>query len=320
MQSPQGRFGPNGLSAGLAAVLLGVLVAAVVAVTADWLELTTAVQIFFIALAAGLVMWGLFATRLLAVAWAWTTARIREIVDRGGGSHDIELLWFLPFSLVFALLAAGLGVLAVIDGWDLSLADVTPWVLGGLSLVAAIIALMFFSYAPPGPNWVQRLAGIDGRGLLIMVGVAIVALGTLEFFDYRDGQEPGLGWLAIVGVGLLIGLIGIGRQPRSRRDHTATLWEAARHARRSAIDAERFRARAESDAPSPQDARYLRAKEAADEAARRADEADKAVHNASDKEVQVLRLTDVANRKAAEAAQQARVARDMARQLSKRKP
>lgn len=145
-----------------------------------------------------------------------------------------EKFWYLPVAFGCAIIAMVLAVLAIVSIWHLSFDDVFPWLLTLFALVFAVLALMAFSYAPPGPNWVQRIAGVDGRVLLAMLGLIIVLYATLEYFDFEAGEVPPSDWwLGLTAVGLLIGLAGT-KPPRTvKRHRRPTAGDAAAHANRA---------------------------------------------------------------------------------------
>lgn len=141
--------------------------------------------------------------------------------------------WYIPVAFLCIILGLILAVVAIMNIWELGFDQISPWLAAGGAAAFGVLALMAISYAPPGPNWVQRIAGIDGRMLLAVVGLAIVAVGTLRYFDYgATGTPPSQWWLAVVALGLLVTLSGAGAPTESRRPPKAA--EAVEHARRAA--------------------------------------------------------------------------------------
>ncbi len=179
-----------------------------------------------------------------AAAWRTTRERFREAARADTATSSTshtpvdapaapgDHYGYLPVAFCCTVLALVLAVLAVMAIWDLSFEQIGPWLLALGAIVFAVLSLIALSYAPPGPNWVQRIAGIDGRLLLAVVGLAVVALATLRYFDYGDtGAPPSQWWLALVALGLLITLAGAG--PGRRRKSPGTAAHAVEHARRA---------------------------------------------------------------------------------------
>ncbi|MFW2335590.1 Yip1 family protein [Ilumatobacter sp.] len=196
--------------------------------------------------------------------------------------------WYLPIAFFSTVASVTLVVLAVKQTWDLTTEQLTPWLLGLGAVAFGILALMAISYAPPGPNWVKRLSGVDGRILLVMIGLAIVAFGTLKYFDFGPtGVAPSDWWLALVGLGLVITLAGASK-PRRHDGNTRQRFrggpvasEAVRHADRAvelAARAQAYKHKTElisgpSSASGDPDSPLTVAERAAQSAQARADEA-----------------------------------------------
>jgi hypothetical protein len=145
-----------------------------------------------------------------------------------------DQFWYLPVAFVCAVVGVFLAVLAVMSIWDVSFVDVIPWLLTLGAVIFAILTLMAVSYAPPGPNWVQRIAGVDGRVLLSMLGLFIVLFATAEYFDFEVGEAPPSDWwLALAAIGLLIGLAGTNPPRTAKRRLRPTADDAAAHANRA---------------------------------------------------------------------------------------
>ncbi|NND74179.1 MAG: hypothetical protein HKN44_04155 [Ilumatobacter sp.] len=201
--------------------------------------------------------------------------------------------WPVPVGALLLVSGLVFGVVTVVEVQNYRFDDIAPWLFGGGAALCLMLALVAISYAPPGPNWIERIAGIDGASVLLIIGAAMTAYGTLGLFDFgSEGGDPSNWWVALVAAGFVIALVGIARG--DEQDEAAdVLRSSARDAARSAREAVEQKARAASyyehsltlPMPSATLAAVAAAKEsaakAADVATRSAEEAAAAVARAA---------------------------------------
>ncbi|MEM7322625.1 MAG: hypothetical protein AAF531_06035 [Actinomycetota bacterium] len=322
---------------------LGVGLLVTVAVVAEWIDSEQASLVFLGVSGAALVISAIVQLGRKTGAWTWIieTAERTMSTDRSGAVDDTGLYRFALLAIGFFVAAVPVGVLAIMAIWDLGFGDVWPYLLAAAAVLLLVLALMAISYAPPGPNWIHRIAGIDGRALLVMVGIAVVVLGTLQFFEYgSDGSPPSDWWLTVVAAGLLIGLIGLSRRRHDDGRHgsaaglAATVEQihaAARRTRRHAGQADQARRRAELATTDNDDTNYseaVRAAQAAEISANQADEvadraagkwraAETATTDAAKAADELTKMLAETRRRADAAASSAKAARNAADQLER---
>ncbi|MGI9615828.1 MAG: hypothetical protein ACR2QO_23145 [Acidimicrobiales bacterium] len=129
-----------------------------------------------------------------------------------------------------------IGRVAWVDAW--------PWILLGVGAAAAFGALVVQSYAPPGPNLVERAMAIEAEPVLVMAGIGLTTFGTAFWFDFGDDDSgrPSDWWIALIAFGIVLLLIGVLRTfARAEHRQNDPLEEAAgvaQRARRAAAAAE----------------------------------------------------------------------------------
>lgn len=128
-------------------------------------------------------------------------------------TNRLEAYWPVLAGVVLVIIAAVSVLLAVIALTGYEWADLAPWVLGAFGGVCVIGALMAFSYAPPGPNWIERIAGIDGGTVLVLLGGSMTVFGTFGLFDFNtESEDPSVWWVALVAAGVILLLVGVARE------------------------------------------------------------------------------------------------------------
>ena len=90
-------------------------------------------------------------------------------------------------------------------------ADAWPWILFGIGALSAFGALVVQSYAPPGPNLIERAMRTDAEPILVIAGIGIAGLGTAFWFDFGDDDSgrPSDWWIVLVAAGIVLLLIGV---------------------------------------------------------------------------------------------------------------
>lgn len=307
-------------------IALGVVLLVAAASVADWITSEQAAITFLCIGGAALLISAIVSSGRRHGLWRWVVETAEQAMNTAtdGKAEESGLYRFALLALGFTVAAIPIGVMATMALWDLAFSDVWPVLLAGCALLLLMLALMAISYAPPGPNWIHRIAGIDGRALLVMIGIAVVVLGTLQFFEYgSDGSPPSDWWLGVVAIGLLIGLIGLSGNRRGVRpvadgqgESTADkVRTAARRARRHSTEAEEARRRAELAATDEDNAQYREAARAAAAADSAAEKAERAADRAAESETEITSLLAETARDARAAEVAARAARNAANQL-----
>lgn len=167
--------------------------------------------------------------------------------------------WHIITALL-ALLSAMSATIAVLAIGGISWQKAWPWALLVASVLLALVALAVQSYAPPGPNFVERALAVQIEPVLIISGAGLTLLGTLFWFDLdsRGPKDPSNWWLAPIAIGLLLLTVGVIRivSPAEEVDDPTiqTIRSLAARAGHANEEAEALRKAASELDPAPSDA------------------------------------------------------------------
>ncbi len=171
----------------------------------------TAVAIGVVVIVVALLLVGAGAAGYLGRAHRWLRAPSGNAAAAPAATR-LQVYWFVPVTIVCVPAAVVLIVIAVMEIGDLAFDDVLPWLLLGGAAVLLVLALIAASYAPPGPNWAERVTGLDGSMVLLIVGTVMTVFGTFGLFDFGAEEEsPTTLWVVLIAGGLLVALSGMAK-------------------------------------------------------------------------------------------------------------
>lgn len=135
---------------------------------------------------------------------------------------------FVVGVVVLILSATALFIAFIVDGLDVELATVRPWLFLVVSLLLGLVSVLVHSLAPFGPNLIPKLSerletistvgsklqqtfGSHWEFVLVLAGSGLVVGGTLYYFDYGDvaADSPSAWWIAPVIVGVFVAVVGV---------------------------------------------------------------------------------------------------------------
>lgn len=166
--------------------------------------------------------------------------------------------WHVATALV-ATLAAIFILIAVLAIGGIPWETARPWVLLAIGLLLALTALVVQSYAPPGPNLIERALTVDIEPILIVIGSVLTLIGTIYWFDFgSNNPQPNRWWVALIGAGLLILIVGVLRTVDPAQDIEVDstfhrIEQAAKRAKRVGREASKAKTAAEKADPSLDD-------------------------------------------------------------------
>ncbi|MGI9603170.1 MAG: hypothetical protein ACR2QE_14885 [Acidimicrobiales bacterium] len=129
-----------------------------------------------------------------------------------------ERYWYMPVGVLLLAGSAVFFVMAIVGIGNVEFDTVLPWLWLVIAVVVFLLALVAFSFAPPGPNFIEKALAIDGASVLIMIGIGMTAVGSLAMFDFGDddAQTPSLWWTVLIVAGIVVFLVGMQRFNRPR--------------------------------------------------------------------------------------------------------
>ncbi|MEM8925723.1 MAG: hypothetical protein AAGD35_19640 [Actinomycetota bacterium] len=145
---------------------------------------------------------------------------------------------WLPLASTLAFVGVVLVVGALLRIAEVAWSDAWPWILLGIGAAALFGALVVQSYAPPGPNLIERAMKTEAEPLLVVLGIGLVAIGTGYWFDFgsNDADSPSNWWIVVIGIGVVVLMVGVLRTYSGARTAADISWFQEVHAHRRRVD------------------------------------------------------------------------------------